>query len=140
MGNFLKFVLDRLLTTLITVGAIMLDQKAKSILDNMSATDSDSGLAVYQLLAARVYDVYGLPGLRTLYEHAMIPDYLLIAYIVRDRHAARYPEASYIPDTQPNVFKDVSDITNDPQSYRRILTFLDGRDCIDYDLVQKALK
>lgn len=140
MKQILAYLIEQLGTTLMTIAAVKVSEKAQNLLNKMVKDPIDSDLATQQLIAARYFALYGLPGLRTLVDHQVIADFILLAYIVRYDLGATYPASGYVPDSQPNPFVDPEDFTNDAIAYKKVVTFLASRNSIDYSLVQKAFQ
>lgn len=140
MGQFLKYILAEILESALAIAAFQLTQKVKDILTSMASSEVESDVAVFELLASRVYSIYGLAGLKSLYEFNLLPDFILMAYIIRDKFAFGYPAAAYISDSQPSLTTSVEDLTSDVKAYKRVVTFLDSRQYIDYNIQQQVLK
>lgn len=140
MSQILQYILSRFIGTFASVAALSLTDKALKLLTGMSSDPIESELATQQLIAARIFAIYGMSGLRTLVERKIIPDFIMMAYLIRYDLGAGYPQSAYIPDSQPNPFTNPSDLTNDEVAYKKMITFLASRNVVDYSLIEKALK
>jgi hypothetical protein len=140
MGGILKIILAQLTATLSTLAVVTVSTKVNKLLTKMADDPIESEVGTQQLIAARCFDLYGFSGLRTLVDWRIIPDYVLVAYIIKHDIGSTYPGTGYVPDSQPNPWVNPSDFTNDEVSYKRVVTFLASRKAIDYSVTEGFLK